>query len=167
MPKRSTLRQALSANACEAILLTLDTSMLWDRFCLIEVCFVWGGRSFTLAQVVLEHGSATVGFEQYKPVLECAQAVLPPEVQMTLLADRGFNHGELMRWLNNQQWNWAIRVKSDLLVTTPAGRTQAVEGLFPPPEQAYLVGPVCVLGDIDAHLATANVLVKRLKHRST
>lgn len=151
------LRQALSAFAGEATLLTLDTSMLWDQFCLIEVCFVWGGRSFTLAQVVLEHGSATVGFEQYKPVLERAQTVLPPEVQVTLLADRGFEHSELMRWLNKQQWDWAIRVKSDLLVTTKGGRTQSVENLFPPPEQAYLVGPVRVLGDIDAHLATANV----------
>lgn len=151
------LRQALSAFAGEAILLTLDTSMLWDQFCLIEVCFVWGGRSFTLAQVVLEHGSAMVGFEQYKPVLERAQTALPPEVQVTLLADRGFEHRELMRWLNKQPWDWAIRVKSDLLVTTPDGRTQSVESLFPPPEQAYLVGPVRVLGDIDAHLATANV----------
>jgi hypothetical protein len=151
------LRQALSAFAGEAILLTLDTSMLWDQFCLIEVCFVWGGRSFTLAQVVLEHGSATVGFAQYKPVLESAQTVLPPEVQVTLLADRGFEHGGLMHWLNKQQWDWAIRVKSDLLVTTKGGRTQSVESLFPPPEQAYLVGPVRVLGDVDAHLATANV----------
>lgn len=151
------LQQALSAFAGEAVLLTLDTSMLWDRFCLIEVCFVWGGRSFTLGQKVLEHGSATVGFEHYQPVLECAQGILPPEVQVTLLADRGFEHSELMRWLNKQQWDWAIRVKSDLLVTTPDGRTQAVESYFPPPEQAYLVGPVRVLGDVDAHLATANV----------
>jgi len=29
-----------------------------------------GGRSISLAQVVLEHGSATVGFEQYRPVLK-------------------------------------------------------------------------------------------------
>jgi Transposase DDE domain len=151
------LRQALSAFAGETILLTLDTSMLWDRFCLIEVCFVWGGRSFTLAQVVLEHGSATVSFAQYEPVLERARTVLPPAVQVTLLADRGFEHGELMRWLTHQQWDWAIRVKSDLLVTTPNGRTRAVEGFFPPPQQAYLVGPVQVLGNIDAHLATANV----------
>ncbi len=127
------LRQALSTFAGASVLLTLDTSMLWDRFCLIEVCFVWGGRSFTLAQTVLEHGSATVGFEHYKPVLECAQTVLPQEVQVTLLADRGFEHRELMRWLNKQQWGWAIRVKSDLLVTTPNGRTQAVERYFPPP----------------------------------
>lgn len=62
-----------------------------------------------------------------------------------------------MRWLNQQKWDWAIRVKSDLLVTTTDGRTQSVESLFPPPEQAYWVGPVRVLGDIEAHLATANV----------
>lgn len=151
------LQHSLSALAGDAVLLTLDTSMLWDRFCLIEVCFVWGGRSFTLAQVVLEHGSATVGFEQYRPVLERAQQVLPPGVQVTLLADRGFEHGELMRWLNKQTWTWAIRVKSDLLVTTKDGYTQPVGGFFPPPEQAYLVGRVQVLGNIEAHLATANV----------
>ena len=83
------LGHLLSTFAGEAMLLTLDTSMLWDQFCLIEVCLAWGGRSFTLAQVVLEHGSAMVGFEQYRPVLERAQRVLPPDVQVTLLADRG------------------------------------------------------------------------------
>ena len=48
------LRYVLAAFARETVLLTLDTSMLWDQFCLIAVCFVWGGRSLTLAQVVLE-----------------------------------------------------------------------------------------------------------------
>ena len=31
--------------AREAIILTLDTSMLWNHLCLIEVFLVWGGRS--------------------------------------------------------------------------------------------------------------------------
>ncbi len=53
--------------------LTLDTRMLWDRLCRVEVCLVWGGRSLTLAQGVLEHGRAPVGFEQDKPVLERTQ----------------------------------------------------------------------------------------------
>lgn len=82
---------------------------------MIEICFVWGGRSFTLAQVVREHGSAMVGFEQYQPLLERAKQVLPPEVQVTLLADRGFEHAALVRWLRQQQWSWAIRVKSNPL----------------------------------------------------
>lgn len=151
------LRHVLQGFTGESVLLTLDTSMLWDEFCLIEVCFVWGGRSFTLAQVVLKHGSATVSFEQYQSVLECAKQVLPPCCQVTLLADRGFEHAALIHWLQQQQWSWAIRVKSDLNVTIASGRTQSVEHLFPPPEQAYLFENVRILGGIDAHLATANV----------
>ena len=151
------LGHVLAAFAGESVLLTLDTSMLWDQFCLVEVCFVWGGRSFTLAQVVLEHGSATVGFEQYQSVLKCAKRVLPPQCQVTLLADRGFEHGHLMHWLHQQNWSWAIRVKSDLKVTLADGRSQSVEQLLPPSEQAYLFENVRVLDGLDCHLATANV----------
>lgn len=151
------LRHVLAAFAGESVLLTLDTSMLWDQFCLIEVCLVWGGRSFTLAQVVLEHGSATVGFEQYQSVLECAKRVLPPQAQVTLLADRGFEHGNLIHWLRQQQWSWAIRVKSDLKVTLANGCSQSVEQLLPPAEQAYLFENVRVLDGIDCHLVTARV----------
>jgi len=36
----------------------------------------WGGRFLTLAQPVLKHGSATVSFETYQPILERAKGVL-------------------------------------------------------------------------------------------
>jgi hypothetical protein len=124
------LRHVLAAFAGEAVLLTLDTSMLWDQLCLIEVCFVWGGRSFTLAQTVLDHSSATVGFEQYQPVLECAKRLLPEHSQITLLADRGFEHSQLIHWLTQQKWSWAIRVKSNLQVQLANGCTQSVEQLI-------------------------------------
>jgi hypothetical protein len=67
----------------QAMTLVLDTSMIWDKYCLIEVTLAWGGRSIALAQAVLEHGSATVGFEQYRPVLEATQSVLPANGQVT------------------------------------------------------------------------------------
>jgi hypothetical protein len=63
--------------------------------------------------------------------------LLPTGVQVTLLADRGFAHGALIRWLRQQQWNRAIRVKSDLKVTLADGRTQSVDQLFPTANQAY------------------------------
>jgi Transposase DDE domain len=151
------LRHVLAAFAGASVLLTLDTSMLWDQFCLIEVCFVWGGRSFTLAQVVIEHGSATVGFEQYQSVLQCAKRVLPPPCQVTLLADRGFEHGKLIHWLRQQNWSWAIRVKSDLKIKRSNGRTQSVEDLLPLETQAYLFENVQVLDGIDCHLVIAKL----------
>jgi len=78
---------------------------------MIEVCLVWGGRSIPLGQTVLEHGSATVGFEDYCPVSETTLQLLPPDVQVTLLVDRGFVrvaspqeiHGALIRWLREHQ----------------------------------------------------------------
>ena len=151
------VRQGLKAFEGSDLTLVLDTSMLWDEFCLIEVCLAWGGRSVTLAQLVLEHGSATVGFEDYQVVLEAAKAVLPTECTVTFLADRGFQHGALLRWLQQQNWDWAIRAKSDLQVTLATGTTHSVESLLPPTQQAYLFHDVTVLDTINAHLATANV----------
>jgi hypothetical protein len=109
-----------------------------------------------LAQEVLEHGSATVGFEYYHPVLEAAKVVLPADVQVTFLANRGFEHGELMRWLNQQGWNWALRAKSDFKVTLASGQQQAVEQLLPPKGHVQLFTQVQVLGDVNCNLATAH-----------
>ena len=58
------LRQFLLAWEGMDVMLTLDTSMFWNEICLIEVCLVWGGRSFPLAQKVIEHPSATVARER-------------------------------------------------------------------------------------------------------
>ena len=66
------IRQLLKEWAGQELILVMDTSMFWDTYCLIEVCVAWGGRSITLAQTVIEHGSATVSFEQYRSVLEAA-----------------------------------------------------------------------------------------------
>lgn len=151
------LRQFLNAWEGTAMTLTLDTSVLWDQYCLIEVCLVWAGRSIPLAQAVLEHGSATVAFENYCPVLETARPLLPSGIQVTLLADRGFEHGELIRWLCQHQWSWAIRAKCDLNITLSEGQTVAVSQLLPPQGEAYLFADITVLQDIECHLATANL----------
>lgn len=151
------LEQFLAAWAGMPMTLTLDTSVLWDEYCLIEVCLVWGGRSIPLGQTVLLHGSATVGFEDYCPVLETTLRLLPPGCRVTLLADRGFEHGALIRWLQDHEWSWAIRAKSDLNITHSNGKTAAVADLLPPEGQAYLFQEVTVLQDIKCHLATAHL----------
>lgn len=150
------LAQFLQEWTEQELILVMDTSMFWDTYCLIEVCLAWGGRSITLAQTVIKHGSSTVGFEQYQPVLETAKSRLPTGVKPTLLADRGFEHGELMRWLTTQEWNWGIRVKSNLQITFKNGRTQSLKELFPPKDQVYLFPSVQVLGDIECNLGTAS-----------
>jgi hypothetical protein len=133
------LQQFLSAWEGMAMTLTLDTSVLWDQYCLIEVCLIWGGRSIPLGQTVLEHGSATVGFEDYCAVLETTRRLLPSGCQVMLLADRGFEHGALIRWLQAHQWSWTIRAKSDLNITRLNGETAVVATLLPPEGEAKSV----------------------------
>lgn len=151
------VEQFLKAWQGMEITLALDTSVLWDKYCLIEVCLIWGGRSIPLGQSVLEHGSATVGYDDYRPVLETTRLMLPPGCQVTLLADRGFEHGAFIRWLRDHHWSWAIRAKSDLNVTFSNGRTTAVAQLLPRQGEAYLFQEVTILHDIECHFATANL----------
>ena len=153
------LRQFLAAWEGMEVLLTLDTSVFWNELCLIEVCLVWGGRSFPLAQKVMEHPSATVAYSDYREVVESAQLLLPPNCTVTLLADRGFNHGEFIRWLRQQSWHWAICAKHDLNIERANGFIGKIGELIAPKEQAYLFHRVTVLEDIECELATANLSV--------
>lgn len=153
------MRQFLSAWEDMDVLLTLDTSVFWNAYCLIEVCVVWGGRSFPLAQKVMEHPSATVAYSDYRELLETAQTLLPLNCQVCLLADRGFVHGELIRWLTQQSWHWAIRAKCDLKVMRANGLSCKVAELIAPKEEAYLFHRITILNDIECNLATANLSV--------
>lgn len=156
---RPLLQQFLKAWQGMPLTLTLDTSLFWEQYCLIEVCLVWGGRSFALAQKVIEHRSAMVAFDDYRCVLDAAAIVVPSGCSVTLLADRGFEHGELIRWATARQWSWAIRAKSDLTITLASGTCLSVADLLPPAEQANLFHHVTILEDIECHLATATLSV--------
>lgn len=153
------LRQFLAAWEGMEVTLTLDTSVFWNAYCLIEVCLRWGGRSFPMAQKVMEHPSATVAYRDYQELLETTKSLLPADCKVTLLADRGFEHGEFIRWLRAQHWHWAIRAKSDLNVERANGFTTKAGDLVPPSEQAYLFHNVTILDDIECELATANLSV--------
>lgn len=97
--------------------LALDTSMLWDEYCLIRVSLVYRGRAVPLAWTVLKHGSATVNFDSYRPVLDAAQMLLPLKARIVLLADRGFADTGLMAYCDHfLGWEWRIRCKCSYLV---------------------------------------------------
>jgi len=103
----------------------------------------------------MEHPSATVAYSDDQEVLATAQSLLPPNCIVTLLADRGFDHGELMRWLTEQQWHWAIRAKCDLKIQPANGHSDQVGDLIAPKEEAYLFHRVTIWEDIECELATA------------
>lgn len=84
------------------------------------------------------HGSATVGFSDYVSVLEMASLALPPNCRVTFLADRGFEHTQLIHWLNRHNWSWYIRAKSDLSIKGH-GYSKPLSELYPLANQVHCI----------------------------
>ena len=94
------------------VYVALDTSMLWNTYCLIRLSVIYRGRAVPLVWQVIEHGSAAVSFETYKDLLEKAKTYCPFASEVVLLADRGFADTQLMGHLRDLGWHWRIRIKS-------------------------------------------------------
>jgi hypothetical protein len=95
------------------IFLALDTSMLYDRFCCVQISMIYMNRAIPVAWCVLEHESSSVKYEHYSQLFERVVALLPKDVEIFFLADRGFVCRKLMRRLQELKWTWRIRVKGN------------------------------------------------------
>jgi hypothetical protein len=106
------IAQALVGWVGHRVYVALDTSMLWNTYCLIRLSVIYRGRAVPLVWQVIEHGSAAVSFETYKDLLEQAKTYCPFASEVVLLADRGFADTQLMGHLRELGWHWRIRIKS-------------------------------------------------------
>ncbi len=106
------------------LILALDTSVLFEKFCLIRVSVLFRGRAVPLASRVLEHSSAQVSTAQLLPVLAEVKGMLDflGLSEVRLLADRGFCDTALMAWLQVCGWHYRIRIKSSLILAAPGGQ---------------------------------------------
>ena len=98
------------------IYLALDTTVLWNQYCMIHLSIIGGGRAIPFLWQVKEHQSATISFAVYRELLRKASWLLPHHNDVMLLADRGFAHQELLKWLNQKTWHYCLRIPSDTLV---------------------------------------------------
>lgn len=108
------IEKALVSWMGKRVYVALDTSMLWNTYCLIRLAVIYRGRAVPLAWQVIEHRSAAVSFTTYKDMFEQASARLPLACEVVLLADRGFADTQLMGHLRALGWHWRIRIKSNV-----------------------------------------------------
>ena len=108
------IKQALSRWESPLIVLILDTSLLWNHYCLVRLSVQYKGRAIPVTGWVLKHNSSSIAFEVYQGLLRRAECALPMGVQVRFLADRGFADTRLMRYLTNELgWHYRIRLKED------------------------------------------------------
>jgi len=92
-------------NPGHALHLALDTTMLWNRFCVVVLSVVAHGRAISLLWQTLEHPSASVSASVSIALLENADQ---------LLADRAFPCDELLSWFRGRsRWSYVMRLRGD------------------------------------------------------
>jgi hypothetical protein len=106
------MQQALAEWGEHVLYIALDTSMLWNTYCVARISVIYRGRAVPLVWCVLEHGSASVSYDTYKALLDRAALLLPGHCKVVFLADRGFADTELMCHLHRLGWHFRIRIKS-------------------------------------------------------
>jgi hypothetical protein len=94
--------------------LALDTTMLWNRFCVVVVSVVCHGRAIPLLWQTLEHPSASVSASVSIALLEKADQLLRAFGAITLLTDRAFPCDELIDWFKSRpRWGYVMRLRGD------------------------------------------------------
>lgn len=129
---------AISGWSKGRVYLGLDTTVLWNRYCMIHLTIICGGRAIPFLWKVIEHKSASVEFAEYYPLLRKAHWLLRSYPDVMLLADRGFANHSIVEWLQRSRWHWALRLPCDVLVSGAGVGRRAVETrrLWPPVNQA-------------------------------
>ena len=110
------IQQALGSWGRHTLYLALDTSLLWEQYCVIRISVIYRGRAIPLVWQVIEHASSSVAYETYQALLDKAATLLPLNCAVVLLADRGFADTALMAHATRLGWHWRIRIKSCFVV---------------------------------------------------
>jgi hypothetical protein len=106
------LRPVLAELREPRLKVVLDTSLLWNRWCLIRLGLVYRGRTLPVVWKVIAQRSSSVAFRHYRGVLRYAERVLPAGRDIVLLADRGLTHMALIGWIHRQaRWHLRLRLK--------------------------------------------------------
>jgi hypothetical protein len=138
------MQQALSAWRNERLYLSLDTTVVWNCFCIVWVGVVYRGRTVPIAWRVVAQSSSTVRLWTIQRVLRQAASVMPNGVAVVLLADRGFADGKLIKYLRETLgWHFRIRIKRSFQFQLE-GQWQKVSSVRLQPGQATFTPLVSV-----------------------
>jgi hypothetical protein len=123
----------------------LDTTAV-SPFVLIRASLIYKGRAIPLAWRAIRQASTKVSFEDYQPVLEQVRTLLPAQLEITLLADRGFVHAQLVRYTRQHGWHFRLRLTVNTLMHQEGQPACPVTQLCPAAGEVRCVQNVRLLG---------------------
>jgi Transposase DDE domain len=141
------IQQALQEWGKYTLYLALDTSLLWNQYCLIRLSVVYRGRAVPLVWEVIEHGSSSVTHAVYEALLEAVPPLLPARVKVVFLADRGFADTALLAQLRRLGWHFRIRLKASFSVLRPGQPPCKVEDFALAPGRALFLHNVAITAE--------------------
>jgi hypothetical protein len=152
------IQQALSTWREHTIYLALDTTLLWNKFCVVRISVLYRGRAVPLVWCTLEQSSASVAFDKYRTLLdEAAVLLVAYNSQVVFLADRGFADTDLMAYLTERGWRWHVRLKTTFWVHATGCRPSKTSQLMPAKGEAIFLHNIFITGRKygPVHLAVA------------
>lgn len=120
----------------QRLYLTLDTTVLWNQYCMIHLSIICGGRAIPFLWKVVEHKSSTVAFKEYKLMLRLSHKLLRKYSDVMLLADRGFANHQLLYWLKKSNWHYCLRLPCDVTIHGARKHPIELKYLYPPKSEA-------------------------------
>jgi hypothetical protein len=141
------IAQALQEWGTHTLYLALDTSLLWNQYCLVRLSVVYRGRAVPVVWEVMEHRSSSVTHAAYEALLETVPALLPAGVQVVFLADRGFADTEVLAQLRRLGWHCRIRIKATFSVLRPGQPVCKVEDFSLAPGRALFLHNVAITAE--------------------
>src|ERR671921_333086 len=113
--------------------LILDQSKMSDRHQVLMLALRCGERALPLAWRV-EATEGAIGFETQKALLDAVAPWVPPSAPVTLLGDRFYGTADLIGWCQEQDWDYRLRLKGNLVVfdgeTRKTAKARAAERVF-------------------------------------
>jgi hypothetical protein len=141
------IQQALPEWGTQTLYLALDTSLLWNQYCLIRLSVVYRGRAVPVVWEVMEHGSSSVTHAAYEALLETVPALLPAGVKVVVLADRGFADTALLAQLRRLGWHFRLRLKATCSVLRSGQPPCKVEDFTLAPGRALFLHNVAITAE--------------------
>ncbi|MGE4096562.1 MAG: hypothetical protein AB7G75_37685 [Candidatus Binatia bacterium] len=74
----------------QTLYLALDTSMLWNQYCLIRLSVVYRSRAVPVVWEVIEHGSSSVTHAAYEAQLDAVPALVAKQGENRVLSGSQF-----------------------------------------------------------------------------